>query len=959
MTSYIGQTLHGYEIREKIAEGGYGAVYKAYQAAVDREVAVKVILAQHANKPEFAQRFETEARLVARLEHPHIVPLYDFWQDEHGAFLAMRWLPTSLRMILQKQGALSLAQTARILDQVCDALSAAHNAGVIHRDLKPDNILLDERGNAYLTDFGIAKQLEDTRHITDPDAMVGTLAYSAPEQIRNDAVSAPTDIYALGIMLYEMLSAQHPFHDTAPGVLLMNHLQQPLPALTAVRPDVPSALDAVLAKATAKDPVERYLDVQDVASAFREAARLTPAAPVVVPTISAARPGGLRPLAALHPTSPEARNRHNMLQNVRKFWIGGVLENSLHGAALLDLSMEHSSGAVDHAWDTLLREPGTTDKTLPRGTEVLDLFDKLNGKLLILGEPGGGKTTTLLELARDLLFRAEADQEHPIPVIFNLSSWSETHKPLTEWLVDELRGKYQVPRKIAASWVENDALLLLLDGLDEVAANQREGCVQAINAYRAEHGFVDVVVCSRVHDYDALTNRLKLNGAIVIKPLDDEHVDRYLASLGMGLTGVRRMLAGDSTLRELARSPLMLSIIALAFRGVSDADLPRLDTPEAQRKHIFEVYVQRMFERRVGEKPYSQAQLTHYLSWLARKMEEHAQSVFQIEKMQPSWLNKPQWLNYYSRYLMIALLVGAGSIGLSSALLAAGVGLHVELFTLLSVLAACVQTWVIASDRHRFIGWRLLGSLVPGLAWGVGIAATYGPGAGAVVGAMFSAIQLINLYATGRNFAQLGSDRDHIVTVEKLRFSRARINPRVGIAGLLQGSFAVFLSTLILHARPEPFYLLLGMLGAGVILGMQSLYQSGLTTSSVEMRVRPNQGIRDSFTTSLSRGLITGIILGLALWFGLTLSMSFSAALVGLAIGITRSAFAWNVFGGKTVSQHIALRWALSQDGVIAANYAHFLDYAVALVFLRKVGGGYIFVHRYLLEYFAGLENAS
>src|SRR5262249_8882800 len=156
---------------------------------------------------------------------------------------------------------------------------------------------------------------------------------------------------------------------------------------------------------------------------------------------------------------------------------------------------------------------------LPVGTPIHAVFDDLAGELLILGAPGAGKTTMLLELARDLLERAQHDAAHPIPVVFNLSTWAAQHPPINTWLVDELSKRYDVPRKIGQAWVDGGTILPLLDGLDEVALDQRAACVEAINAYHGAHGPLRLVVCSRSAEYELLAVRLQFQGAVVIQPL--------------------------------------------------------------------------------------------------------------------------------------------------------------------------------------------------------------------------------------------------------------------------------------------------------------------------------------------------------------------------------------------------------------------------------------------------------
>ncbi len=265
------RTIRGYELYERIGAGGFGEVYRAYQPAVGRQVAIKAILPQYASHPEFISRFETEAQLIAHLEHPHIVPLYDYWHEPDGAaYLVMRWLRGgSLRQALV-DGPWPLEKIGRLLGQIAAALALAHERGVVHRDLKPDNILLDEGGNAYLSDFGIAKELSRETAATKAGAMVGSPDYIAPEQIRGQAITPQTDIYSLGLVLFELLTGHHPFPETTSAEMLVMHLQEPLPLLADLRPDLSPLLDEMVQQATAKEASRRFADVQALLEAFRQ-----------------------------------------------------------------------------------------------------------------------------------------------------------------------------------------------------------------------------------------------------------------------------------------------------------------------------------------------------------------------------------------------------------------------------------------------------------------------------------------------------------------------------------------------------------------------------------------------------------------------------------------------------------------------------------------------------------------
>jgi serine/threonine protein kinase/tetratricopeptide (TPR) repeat protein len=258
----------GYELKEEIGAGGFGVVYRATQPAVGRDVAIKVVLPEIAQDPLFGQLFEQEARVAAQLEHPNIVPLYDYWQDEERAYLVMRWLQGgNLRELLEK-GPLDTETAVRLVTQIASALEAAHKRGVIHRDIKPSNILLDEEVNAYLGDFGIAKHAVGKTIGVLPGAIVGSPAYMSPEQITGDEVTTQSDIYSLGLILFEMICGETPFGDVDTVTLLYNQLNDPLPLVCQKNPELPAEVDSVIQQATNKQPSLRFQDALSLSLAF-------------------------------------------------------------------------------------------------------------------------------------------------------------------------------------------------------------------------------------------------------------------------------------------------------------------------------------------------------------------------------------------------------------------------------------------------------------------------------------------------------------------------------------------------------------------------------------------------------------------------------------------------------------------------------------------------------------------
>ena len=265
------QTLGKYELLEKLGEGGFGVVYKARDPALDRLVALKVLAPQFTADSQAVERFRQEARLAARLKHPHIVTIYEVGEAAGRYFIAMEWIDgRSLAQRIAAQGALPLGEVVRLVEQVADALDYAHRQGLIHRDIKPANILLDSQGQATLTDFGIVKAMNEAGMTTTGMAL-GTPEYMAPEQVLGGELDARTDLYALGVVLFHALTGQSPFRGTTPFVIQKAHLEEPPPDPRALNPTLSPAVAAVILKALSKPPEERFQSGAELKQALQQA----------------------------------------------------------------------------------------------------------------------------------------------------------------------------------------------------------------------------------------------------------------------------------------------------------------------------------------------------------------------------------------------------------------------------------------------------------------------------------------------------------------------------------------------------------------------------------------------------------------------------------------------------------------------------------------------------------------
>jgi eukaryotic-like serine/threonine-protein kinase len=271
MSDLTGQILSYYEFQEKIGHGRNSTVYRAIQRHIGRTVAVKILPAHFLQDDTFLERFNRELRVIAGFEHPYIVPVRDFGELNGFPFIVMRYFNTgTLADLVQQQGTLSLDVTVRLVSNIATALDYAHSRGIIHRDLKPHNVFVDKHGEPFLADFSITKIMETTLQLTG--GLAGTPVYMAPELAEPGTATPLSDIYALGVMLYQMLSGRAPFEADTPTGILAAHVTEPIPDVLVYRPDLPDAVRAVIERAMAKNPRDRYQSAGELATALRQAA---------------------------------------------------------------------------------------------------------------------------------------------------------------------------------------------------------------------------------------------------------------------------------------------------------------------------------------------------------------------------------------------------------------------------------------------------------------------------------------------------------------------------------------------------------------------------------------------------------------------------------------------------------------------------------------------------------------
>ena len=601
----------------------------------------------------------------------------------------------------------------------------------------------------------------------------------------------------------------------------------------------------------------------------------------------------------------ERHNRSVMLRRVRTVWLEGVLEESLHGGEIIDLGFAHRPAALGNSGVPSWQQAPEYDYLLPVGTKIEDVFTAAGRVLLVLGEPGAGKTTMLLQLVSHLMAAAEADETCPMPAVFSLSAYTNS-RTLAEWLVEQLANNYEVPRKLGEQWIEAGQFVPLLDGLDEVDPAHRPACAEAINEFRARHPGVAMLVTARNRDYQALATRLHMDKAIILQPLTPEQIDTYLARRGKKLDGLRASLAADRTLRELAQTPLMLSIMTLAANRPPDSRSPEGDAAALgdgllSRNHLFDVYVERMARYRSKNMTYAPSNTIGWLTWLAKQMVRAVKPIFFVEDMQPSWLPAGE-RDRFGRQSRLAVFGLLAATALPAALI-------LLLFGRWGASAALLITGILAAA-------------IPAL--------------------------------TGRFLVRARLPFNRIETVESLGWSWpwAALGFGVGaLAGLALGALAAWLD----RWTNTPWLALLPAAG-----GVLTMIENALLRGDLRLRTTPGQGVEQSRRNGV---MVAGVVVVAMALIG-AIAVALAAAFMGQQALVP--AAAWLVwlalylgagcglaFGLLAYLQHRRLRGILNDRGSFPADAADFLNYAAERNLLRKVGGGYSFVHALLLDYFS------
>lgn len=636
-----------------------------------------------------------------------------------------------------------------------------------------------------------------------------------------------------------------------------------------------------------------------------------------------------------------SRYRHALLDRVRKFWIEGDSEQSLFNKIRIEVGLEQCFAKL--ALEYEIFEKSRQSSSI--GTRVSEKFFDQVGRgraLLILGESGAGKTTILLELAKDLLAKAEQNASQPMPVVFNLSSWSR--QPLADWLVQQLNeSPYCFSPLHIKAWLRDEQLSLLLDGLNEINSKEsRELCVGAINEFRRQYSAVDIIICSQTRSYESLSTQLDfLHDKISINPLKIEQIEDYL-SQASDLEAIRAALHSDSVLQGMLSTPLMLNVTILAYRGESVDELLYLGS-EKLRDRLWDIYIQNIWERTKGTSYYSRKRAMNWLIWLAKRM-KRSSKIFLIERLQPDHLQNSKQKHIYGFLLLytctwLILFPLAHIVGMfmfPGSLKVGDLGDMLLNFVMFILFSSYFTALIYKEDKNI---WRQKIEAVEVLSWSLKDVFEF------MIDGLTYPFKVDDRY---REFRGRQDSREQYILAHPILMTLLYV--------VALPIFLPYIWTIRLICSPI----------------------AGVSISELDRKIEPNQGVWRSLKNSMIGGFVgglTGMLAGQCLilsflWIVYLSDLLNSANEIveftniyifiktGLVCGLIGLYLGWLFCGGTTAIQHFILRLILSKTGKTPYNYSHFLDWATERLFLQKVGGGYKFIHPSLVEHFAQMgEN--
>ncbi|MEM6252368.1 MAG: NACHT domain-containing protein [Cyanobacteria bacterium P01_D01_bin.156] len=614
-------------------------------------------------------------------------------------------------------------------------------------------------------------------------------------------------------------------------------------------------------------------------------------------------------------TSPEKRPRleRQLLAQVENE-VKDRLRQSLHNQIFIELGKQQTPEQVSRPWDAEVKIGNREPEAIPNDKSIMDVFcrEDIAGKLLILGHPGAGKTTTLVELAKALVEQAGQTVDLPIPVLFNLSSWQDDKQPIAQWLVKELKTKYGVRETIGKTLLDEQNLLPLLDGLDELTSQRQEPCAKAINSWlKSEERANQVVICSRLQEYETYSTVLELNGAICLQPLKLDQVREYLQQSGH--PRIWDVVSQESELLELLSVPLWLSVLTLAYSRLDPNHWQKSATSQERLTMLLDAYISSRLHGRLASDYYKPNQMPtakqtrQWLVWLAQTIE---QDEFLVEKLQPTLLTTAR--NQWQMRLLVIMAVGAIIV--------------VTLAIILGPAATSSSAVFVQFSLSLGMAWALIRSLKP-----------------------IDTVEVLKI-SFSANVLKVFLEKLTIATVLGL------------ILGLVAGA------SLSLMVGGLFYVIILWGVIWGLITGLPWGLIWGLIESlkaDIQTQVKPNQGILNSgrnvlvlICLVLPIAVIIRIWLPSALnlvdisWTQLDEEQIFAIAHILMTILLLKTI---DQGGGEAYLRHYALRFVLARSGKLPYLYVNFLNYCTERLLLQRIGGRFRFLHRTLQEHFAAM----